>query len=101
MWRRTKNMVVRLCFFIGHMVWVSTSYTTHESYDLSYQEEEDGDDKKVPSVGTLGQLSFVTSSNRREGFCHKSEWERGVFCAKSWANQSFVKRQTGFGFVNL
>ena len=77
-------------FFIGHMVWVSTSYTTHESYDLSYQEEEDGDDKKVPSVGTLGQLSFVTSSRGgRERFCHKQEWERqaavgerGVLCKK-------------------
>ena len=60
----------------------------HKIYHTCYDQGDEEDGKKVPSVGTLGQLSFVTSSNRREVFCQQ-EWERqaavgerGVLCKK-------------------
>ena len=46
----------------------------HKIYHTCYDQGDEEDGKKVPSVGTLGQLSFVTSNRvggtsrgRREG----------------------------------
>ena len=76
-------MVARLCFLLA--TWFGFAQVTpHMNLMTCHNQEEEDGDKKLPSVGTLGQLSFVTSSRERgRGVLSQAGvGERGVLCKK-------------------